>query len=230
MRIVRVAGLSLCAAATSLAGCATSLEADAPAGSALAGNWKLDPTASDDPQKLLEQMRREAFKIINRHAQQLQQQPVPGDRSGNAPPPEESALFGAGPDGRRPDPLKRSPMAHVIMASVARGDFLTVRSTAGQFVLDYGTSVRSFTPGGHSVVSTEDGVGDQTSGWKNRSYVIVVKQQYGPTVSEEYAPGPDGKSLLETLRLSSGELPSVSLKRVYQPTTEIAPKQLPTTD
>jgi hypothetical protein len=226
MPIVRVAGLILCAAATTLAACATSFNAEAPTGDALAGNWKLDPTASDDPQKLLDQMRREAFKIINRHAQQM----PPPDRTGQAVPPPEEALFQAGPDGRRPDPLTRSPMAHVIMASVARGDFLTVRSSGSQFVLDYGTSVRTFTPGGRSVVSTEDGVGDQSSGWKGRSYVIEVKQQYGPTVNEEYAAGPDGKTLTEKLRISQGELPAVTFNRVYRPTSEIAPKQLPTTD
>ena len=121
-------------------------------------------------------------------------------------------------------------MAHLIMNSVAHGDFLTVRQSPGEFVLDYGTSRRSFTPGQHSVVSTESGVGDQTSGWKGHEYVIEVKAQNGPTVTEEYGLSPDGKQLLVKLHIGSAELPAVSLTRVYRPTDESAPHQLPTSD
>ena len=121
-------------------------------------------------------------------------------------------------------------MAHIIMNSVARGDFLTVRQGAGEFVLDYGTSRRTFTPGQHSVVSAEGGVGDQTSGWKGREYVIEVKGQQAPVVTEEYGLSSDGKELVAKLHISSGELPAVSMTRVYRPTNESAPQQLPTND
>ena len=66
MPIVRAGTVLLCAAAaTTLAGCTGSrLSPDAPAGVTLAGAWKLNRTASDDPQKVLERMRAEAFKRI----------------------------------------------------------------------------------------------------------------------------------------------------------------------
>ena len=64
----------------------------------------------------------------------------PGARGQDEPLTDEDPLLAPGPGGRRPDPLQLSPMAHIIMETVARGDFLTVRESPGEFVLDYGTS------------------------------------------------------------------------------------------
>jgi hypothetical protein len=238
MPIVRALGALLCAVAvTALTGCATGTKAEAPAGVNLAGNWKLDPAASDDPQKILDHMRAEAYKIINRGPQPT---PPPLPRNGMPPPhstqqqdqmaSEDPVYAPTGPGGQRPDPLRHSPMAHIIQETVERGDYLTVRQGPEEFVLNYGTSRRSFTPGGHSVVSTEDGVGDQTSGWKAREYEIVIKAQLGPTVVETLGLSPDGKHLVDQLHISSGELPAVTLKRVYDPTNEVAPRQMPSTN
>src|ERR1700730_18472740 len=69
MPIVRAGRVVLCAAAaTSLAGgCAgTTLSPEAPPGVTLAGAWKLNGAASDDPQKVLERMRAEAVKRMGR--------------------------------------------------------------------------------------------------------------------------------------------------------------------
>src|SRR5580658_2368183 len=59
MRKRRAAQVVLVAAALALAGCATHMAAEPPAGVSLAGSWKLDLAASDDPQKLLDKMRAE---------------------------------------------------------------------------------------------------------------------------------------------------------------------------
>ena len=234
MPIVRALGALLCAAATALAGCAIGVNAEAPPGVNLAGNWKLDAAASDDPQKVLAQMRAEAYKIINRAPPPA---PPPLPRNGQPPPrtPQdqtayEDSVYSPGPGGQRVDPLRHSPMAHMILAVVERGVFLTVRQGPGEFVLDYGTSQRSFTPGQHSVVSAEGGVGDQTSGWKNHEYVIEIKAQLGPTVTETLGLSDDGKHLVDKLHISSGELSAVHLTRVYDPTTEVAPRQMPNSD
>jgi hypothetical protein len=132
--------------------------------------------------------------------------------------------------GHRFDPLLHSQMMHVLAAALARGDFLTVRSSAGEVVFDYGTSVRSFTPGQHSVVSAEGGVGDQVSGWSGRDYVITVRAQLGPDVAERYALSADGKHLIEKLHIGPAELPAIDLTRVYDPTSETAPRHLPNND
>jgi hypothetical protein len=244
MPIVRAAGLGdharhlaplLAGVAVSITlwGCAGNRLSPEPAsGVSLAGAWKLDHAASDDPQKLLAQMRAEAFKIISRRqAVQAAQSSVRGDgRRDQAVAPEEDPLFAPGPDGRRPDPLRRSPMAQVVMATAGRGDLLTVRQSSDEMVFDYGTSRRSFTPGAHSVVSTETGVGDQTSGWKGGEYVIEVKGQLGPNVTESYGLSPDRQQLIDKLHVGAGELPAVSLTRIYRPTREVTPQPLPSTD
>src|SRR5579862_5391088 len=234
-RARRLMLLAACAAAgLALCSCADSRLSNEPAaGVSLAGLWKLDHAASDDPQKLLATMRAQAIKIISRHQAAIAAAPPPmrgGRPDQDYIPPEEDPLFAPGPDGRRPDPLKRSPMAQVIMQTAARGDFLAVRQSPDELMFDYGTSRRSFTPGAHSVVSTETGVGDQISGWKSGEYVIEIKGQLGPNVTESYGLSPDKHELIDKLHISAGELPAVSLTRIYRSTTDIAPQQLPSTD
>ena len=186
MATVRATLVLLCACL--LPGCMGSrLAEEPPPGVSLAGAWRLDHGASDDPQKVLEHMRAEAMKIISR---QPQQQVVTTTRGGKQVPAQTSeggpdpTLAQPPPPGAHFDPLQRSPMAHVLRNTVARGDFLTVRQGPGEFVLDYGGSKRAFIPGQHSVVSAEGGVGDQTSGWKEHAYIIEVKPQNGPLMTE----------------------------------------------
>ena len=236
MRIARACAL-LVGAAAALAGCAGSrLSAEAPAELSLAGAWKLDRTASEDPQKVLERMRAEAFSQMRRRVAAAG--PGAGARGGatrTAQQRDDSPLSvdpaqEPNPHGARPDPLARSPMAHVLLASIARGDFLTVRQDARELLLDYGNSQRRFTSGTHSVVSAEGGVADQSCGWKGREYVIEIRGQSGPDVTERYALSADGRRLIERLHIGAEELPAVDLTRVYVPTRETAPRQTPTND
>jgi len=238
MPIVRAGRVLLCAAAaTSLAGgCAgTRLSPDAPAGVTLAGAWKLNRAGSDDPQKVLERMRAEAFKRMGRRVAAGPRPDVRGGGRRSSPPDdqpleEDPAPVRAAHGATRPDPLLRSPMAHVLLTSIAHGDLLTVRQGPGEFALDYGTSQRRFTPGARSVVSAEGGVADQTSGWQGREYVIKVRAQLGPDVTERYGLSADGKHLVAKLHIATEELSAVELTRVYDPANETAPRQLPTND
>jgi len=233
MPIVRAGRVLLyAAAATTLAGCAgTRLSPDAPAGVTLAGAWKLNRTASDDPQKVLQRMRAEAFKRIGRRVTAAPRDVRGGgtrtSQPEDQPLEEDSVPVRTAHGAPRPDPLLRSPMAQVLRTSIARGDFLTVRQGPGEFALDYGTSQRSFTPGARSVVSAQSGVADQTSGWKGREYVISVRAQLGPDVTERYGLSADGKHLVAKLHIATEELSAVDLTRVYDPTNETAPRQLP---
>ena len=234
-------GVTVTLLAAQLAGCATGLKADAPAGVSLAGAWKLDHAMSDDPQVVISRMRAQALKQIHR-ASEAQQQPVTrgggmgsAGGAGTAQQPQAEGPFSAdqlGPEGAGAhfDPLRRSPMMHALTHALERGDFLTVRQSSDELVLDYGTSARSFTPGGHSVVSAENGVADRTSGWDGRKFVIRDKAQMGPNILESYGLSPDGQHLVETLRIGPYELPAIELKRVYDHTTEAAPRELPNTD
>jgi hypothetical protein len=215
-----------------LAGCGGHL-AEAPApGASLAGAWKLNPTTSDDPQKIIERMRAQAVQRMARHEQTapLQQPTRQHGGAGGATDTQDGAQQEVFDPGHHLDPLRNSQMMRVLAAALARGDLLTVRVSAGEVVFDYGTSVRSFTPGAHSVVSAEGGVADQTSGWSGRDYVIRLRAQMGPDVAENYSVSADGKHLIETLRIGPAELPVVSLTRVYDPTSETAPRNLPNND
>jgi hypothetical protein len=227
MPYVRAAGVVLGAAAASVAvGCAGArLKAEPAAGVTLAGSWKLNRAASDDPQKVLERMRAEAVRRI--HAAAVRRpDPRGGPGAVDEPPTEDAAARGV----QRADPLRRSPMAQVLMTRIARGEFLTVRQGAGSFQLDYGASQRRFTPGEHSVVSAEGGVGDQVSGWQGHEYVIEVRPQLGPQITERYGLSGDGRHLVEKLHVAAAELSAVALTRVYDPTDERAPRQLPVSD
>jgi hypothetical protein len=229
------AGLAASAAllAAQLAGCATGFKADAPAGVSLAGTWRLDHAKSDDPQVVINTMRTEALKQMQRlglaQERALAQIDTARGAGGAGPVQSGEQVFSPDQSSPRADPLRRSPMMHVLAEAMERGDFLTVRQSSDELVLDYGSSVRSFTPGGRSVVSAENGVADRTSGWKGHQYVIRDKAQMGPSVVETYELSPDGQHLVETLHIGPYELPAIELKRVYDH-AEAAPRQPPNTD
>jgi hypothetical protein len=70
-------------------------------------------------------------------------------------------------------------------------------------------------------------VADQTSGWKGREYVIDVRPQVGPHVTERYGLTADGQ-LIEKIWLGGDELPKLEFTRVYEKGVPPA-RTLPTT-
>jgi hypothetical protein len=222
--------------AVTLTACSGTPKAENPAGVTLAGNWKLDHAASDDPQKVIAKMRAQAQKIITRQAAQAAAAAQAIPARGGVPPPDLSPPPGSedpasGPRGQqRGDPLQRSPMMHVLSQVIARGDYLTIRQTSEQLSLDFGTVQRSYTPGGRSVVSAEMGVADQTSGWDGRDYVINIRAQLGANVSERFSLSADGAHLIDKVHIGPAELSAVELTRVYGRSNEPAPHAVPTND
>ncbi|HEV2285342.1 MAG TPA: hypothetical protein VGR80_04800, partial [Steroidobacteraceae bacterium] len=216
MRKVPAALLSAClTVAVTLAACSDTPKAENRAGVMLAGNWKLDHAASDDPQPLIARMRTEAQKIIRRQAAQAAAAALAASpRGGGVPPPDLSPQ--SGPDepggaahGPRPDPLQHSPMMHLLSQVIARGEYLTVRQRSDELSLDFGTTQRSYTPGGRSVVSAEMGVADQTSGWHGHEFVINIKAQLGANVLERLSLSADGTRLIDKVRIGPAELPAI---------------------
>jgi hypothetical protein len=230
------AGLFMAAA---LAGClGTRLKTETPAGVQLQGVWRLNRTASEDPEKAIEKMRAEAMKKIKR----AMNAPPPtvatpssgggrhrGQQGGASAPdqplPEDMPQIGPGMD-----PLRNSPTMHTLREILQRSDYLTIRQSPDKVSFDYGSTVRSYTPGGHSVVSSENGVADQTSGWDGKEYVVNIKPQLGPQVIEEYGVSPDGKQLIVKLRIGPFELSKVTLVRVYDVTSAVVPNSRPSND
>ena len=105
---------------------------------------------------------------------------------------------------------------------------MTIEQSPDRFVIVRGDSRRSYTPGGHSVVSVEDGVADQTSGWKGREYMIDVRPQVGPHLNERFGLTADGK-LIEKVSLSEDGLPTLEFTRMYD-RGEAPARALPTSN
>lgn len=229
-------------ATTVLPGCVGSrLAPEEPPGARLQGVWKLNRAASEDPQKIVQDLREQALKKI-RHAM-------------NARPPGEDGDFGQGPpqgqrqgrrgsggtydvqDEPRPqlpgpgvDPLRNSPTMHALRDVMERSDYLTIQQSPEQMTFDYGITKRSYTPGAHSVVSSENGVADQKTGWNGKEYVIHISPQLGPAFTEEYALSANGRQLIVKTHIGPFELSRVNLTRVYDATDAVVPNSRPSNE
>lgn len=228
-------------AALALSGCLGSrLKPESEASVHLAGIWKLNRSASDDPQKIITALRTEAEKKIRRAMNAAPPSTVygggggqgqgrrRGGGSGGVPEPDEM-IPPQGP-GFGGDPLRNSPTMHALRDVLNRGDYLTIRQSPDQVSFDYGNYSRSYTPGGRSVVSSETGVADQTSGWDARQYVINIRPQLGPAMIEQYGLSPDGKQLIVKTQIGPFELQKVNLTRVYDAATAVVPNSGPSLD
>jgi len=229
-------------AAVALSGCfGTRLQSESQGAVHIAGIWKLNRSASDDPQKIITVLRTEAEKKIRRAMNATPPSTVysgggqgQGRRRGGAggsSSEQEDMMppLGMGP-GFGGDPLRNSPTMHALRDVLNRGDYLTIRQGPEQVSFDYGNFSRSYTPGGHSVVSSETGVADQTSGWDAKQYVINIRPQLGPAMVEEYGLSPDGKQLIVKTRIGPFELQKVNLTRVYDAATTVVPNSGPSID
>jgi hypothetical protein len=128
------------------------------------------------------------------------------------------------------DAYTHTTVIKTLQADLARAQNLTIRQAPDRFSLDYGSSVRTFTPGAVSVVSAAWGVADQSSGWKGKEFVIQVKPQTGVASIEKFSLADDGKRLIEELHLGGGDFPAVKLKRVYDHTDKPLPRAMPTNE
>lgn len=224
-----------------VSGCATHPDSEAPPGLSLAGGWKLDKSASDDPEKLIAHLRAEVKK--NRHRRSNQSFAMGGmgmgrhghgqggaGQGGAGPGDSQDENQDVGTMGTGGDRLSSSVAMHTLLAFIQRGDYLTVQQGPGEFQLTYDSgSSFSYTPGEHSVVSDETGVADQVSGWKGKEYVIDVKPQVGPDVTQEYALSPDHQHLIVKLHVAASDVPEITLKQVYDRTTHAPPPDVPST-
>jgi hypothetical protein len=240
MPITRFPGSVVCAAllvALALTGCfGTRVSADAPANVRLQGVWKLNHAASEDPQKIIDALKAEALKKIRR----AQNAPPPMPMGGGPGQRGRGQQQGVDPTDQIPediqgpgpgmDPLRNSPTMHALREVLQRSDYLTIRQSPEQVGFDYGTSRRSYTPGAHSVVSSENGVADQKTGWDGKEYVINIKPQLGPGMVEEYSLSPDGKQLIVKTHIGPFELQKVNLTRVYDATGAVVPNSGPSND
>jgi hypothetical protein len=221
---------ALLLAAAMLYGCgSTPLDTDTPAGVNLAGTWKLDARASQDPQAMIDRIQRDAMKRMRRRGPPLGPLDDDPDDAGDDGP-ERSGPPGAGQDRQRAHRgFMRRPSYEVALGQQLHVDGITIEQSATRLVFIRGDWRRSFTPGSQSVVSVADGVADQRSGWSGRDYVIEVKPQVGPHVIERYGLSADNRQLVERFTLTDEGLPRLEFTRVYERGTP-PPRALPTSN
>jgi hypothetical protein len=229
---VALVALALCACS----GGAGELRPDTPAGVNLAGTWKLNRQASDDPQAMLEAMRQKALRGRRDYLPPTGEEMPEIDEHGN-PRPIRMPRGDAGAERGASDHASSERRNRFVpgssykraLGSVLTADSLKIEQSATRFVLTRGEDRRSFTPGGDSVVSVADGVADQHSGWAGKDYVIEVKPQVGPRIIERYSLSADGHQLVEKFELSEQGVPKLEFTRVYEPGA-LSPRPLPTSN
>jgi hypothetical protein len=246
---MRSAALALAAVALcACGGGAGRLRPDVPAGVDLTGTWRLDRAASDDPQAMVETMRRKLMKHVRRrdYLQPEDDADWPDsddDDSAPAGPPRRGPGGGGterGPDQRqgggpggaggrfRPRYMPGASYTRALGPALT-SDTLTIEQSADRFVLIRGDDRRSFTPGGTSVVGVAEGVADQSSGWSGREFVIEVRPQVGPHVIERYGLSADGHRLVEHFTLTDVGLPKLEFTR-QDDRGSARPRPLPTSN
>lgn len=213
----------LCCALTLLAGCGPRVQPDAPSGVNLAGSWRLNRQASADPDALITAIVEKEMKHMRRRARPEDEEPD------ELPPPPAPGEAGSSRQGRRSEAVvppgnmfrPRGGMEAYLrsqytdaLGQLLSGEGLVIEQANERFMLARGDSRRTFTPGGHSVVGVANGVADQNSGWNGREYVIDVRPQVGPRVTERYTIGPGGQ-LIEKVSLSGDGLQKLEFTRVY---------------
>jgi hypothetical protein len=221
-----------------LAGCgAPRLEPDVPAGVSLVGAWHLNRQASADPNALIAAIVEKEMKHMRRRSDDAFEDDETGETgetrrgSGGGPSGNGGNRGGSSSsaEGRSPGGgglggglHPRGGMAAFIrsqytqaLGPLLEGEAVVIEQSADRFVVARGDSRRTYTPGGHSVVSVADGVADQTSGWKGREYVIDVRPQVGPHLTERYSLTTDGQ-LIEKVWLGNDGLPKLEFARVYE--------------
>jgi hypothetical protein len=118
-------------------------------------------------------------------------------------------------------------------SDVLRNEVLAIKQRPDAFIVDYGTTTRSFTPGEKSVVSVPEGVADQGAGWKGKDFVVDVRSQLAMQMTETFSLSTNksgGRQLIVKIHLSGSRMPTLSLKRVYDPTSGESPHSLPSID
>lgn len=225
-------------AAGMLAGCGVARLNENPSKTVdMSGSWMLDRSASDDPKPILDRLRP---KPVNNRGWGQPPDDVTGDEAGPPGGGQQGGGTGRSRRGGQQQPqvvyrtnndaFTHGSVIKMLQADLARAGAFTIQQKPDQFTIDYGSTVRSFTPGSRSVVSASWGVADQSSGWKGKDFVIEVKPQTSVASYERYSLSADGQSLTEELQLGGGEYPSLKLKRVYVRTAKPLPRAVPNND
>ncbi len=194
-------------------------------GANFAGTWRLNAAASDDPRKALEKLRPRRASSPQASTQQS------GRRRRGQGPGQGSQQDSTVPDDLTGPEMRPSAIPLIPNSDVLRNEVLSIKQRPDAFVIDYGVTVRSYVPGLKSVVSVPGGVGDQSTGWNGKDYVIDIHSQLGLQMTQTFSiSNKNARQLVIKIHLSGTGIPTLNLNRVYDPTGAETPRSLPSLD
>jgi len=214
-----------------LAGCATELQVRPPAHAPqLTGDWRLDEASSGHVSAAVADLQAQLLKRMGpRH-------PAATAHGGTGRPaaahaPNSSAGGTAGQQA--PAVVVSAPrvganLVEEFLAHVPEGNDLALRVTPAAFTQQTGAGAEQCTPGVLIAVTLGHVGADETCGWSARAFLVRIKPEYGPTLTERYALAPNG-ALILTLHLAGDGL-DVRLIRRYRRTSHPPPTPLPSAD
>jgi hypothetical protein len=237
--------ISALATAAVLTGCASRrFSSQAPPGVSLAGDWKLDPSRSDDLGRALTELRaqdeKRSLEMRRRQTGGMTQEgegpegqegPEGGERPEHGGRGSQRAAGGRGANPGEEAGVGRGPhvsAADELLSSVPQGDYLRITAGANAFTVTAGASSDQYTPGMESEISAQQGEATQISGWKGADYVIDTRPQWGAEIIQSYGLTKDGK-LSMTVRLTGRGI-KFAFTRLYERTTRAPLLAPPTND
>lgn len=216
------------AAAALLSGCTwRRLSSQAPPGVRLAGDWRLDPSHSDDLGRAITQLRGQDQKLARerRKAAARAAEAAEGQEGGR----REGADQGQGPGEEfNIGPGPRVSAADELIANVPQGSYLRITAGPDSLTVTSGDASNQYTPGLESAVSAQRGDAQQICGWKGAEFVIDTQPQWGPEILQSFGLTKDGK-LRMTVRLTGGGT-DFTFTSIYDRTTHVSPLAPPTND
>lgn len=206
--------VSLAVVFSVLAGCAARNYDELPsAGIDLSGEWKLDPSRSDDVKKLLQSRRVQDDHRLNRR-------PPRGPMAGTVPGAEgpQGSQESQGPQGpqRAPFQFRARGIGERFADQLEAPTQMTIVQKANRLLVRHDATSDEYRAGDQTVVSFgKGGVADRRAGWKGRIFFVTTQSVDGPRKEDRYSLEPDGTLKLFT-ELTGDRDPKIEITRIYQ--------------
>jgi hypothetical protein len=206
--LIRMAALLL---ATLCAGC-VSLSDNTPAVTAIQGSWKIEPSASDNTQAVIDKAVATA-QARQRRRRGAEQPPPPSGSAGGGGDADDTGEFDLGGPGLGIDFKELRTRLQLALGTPAQ---LTLRVQPDEVdIVPQGLPGRSYQPGEHFSRIDEYGTASIDSGWSDDAFVLKSKYENGGERIERYAVDSSGR-LVISLDLHDPTVGRIRLHSVYR--------------
>lgn len=200
-------------------------ETSAP-GMDLSGYWRLNPSLSDDPERMLQQRldeeRKEREKWMRK---QREHDPLGIPPLGDGPVPPDAD---AAPPPNRPQQRSRNRRLEEMRRMLDISDTLSIRQQGNRVEISTEVDTNTYDAGTKSQVSMPQGeLADQRVGWDGPWFIVNRRASKGPQMVYKYRLLKSGQ--LETQLNWGGDSPLDGMKvhRIYDRTLEPPPRPDP---